>query len=131
MICTRIKVVSAAVLTAVLFFAGCSTVPKEIPEDLSASELTVLAQEQTDKGNNRGAEVYYQTIIDRYEYDASARIAAEFEIAHIKVKQRRWDEASQRLQALIAQYGTDTSMSLPPEYLKLAEIDLAKVPAGG
>ncbi len=117
-------------LAAAFLFAACSTVPKEIPEELSAPELTVLAQEQIDKGNNRGAEVYYQTIIDRYEYDASARIAAEFEIAHIKVKARKWDEASQRLAAIIAQYNEDTTMRLPPEYRKLAEIDIAKIPAG-
>ncbi|MDR2897714.1 MAG: hypothetical protein LBU99_02785 [Spirochaetaceae bacterium] len=125
---TRIKLFFGTVLLTAVFLGACSTVPREIPEELSAAELTVLAQEQYDKGSNKGAEIYYQTIIDRYEYDTSARIAAEFEIAHLKIKEKKWSEASERLQAIILQYQSDATMSLPPEYRKLAETDLAKIP---
>ena len=55
-------------------------------------------------------------------------VAAEYEIAHIRVKQKKWDEAQQMLERIVSYYeGTEAGL-LPPHYKKLALIDLDKIP---
>jgi len=55
-------------------------------------------------------------------------VAAEYEIAHIRIKQKKWVEAKEMLDRIVSYYdGTDLSV-LPPHYKKLALIDLKKIP---
>jgi outer membrane protein assembly factor BamD (BamD/ComL family) len=95
---------------------------------MSAPELSVKAQMALDKNNYKAAEVYYQVIIDRYGSDMAARTAAEFEIAHMRIKKSKWDEAKPMLEEIIKRYESTGGAGLPPEYLVLAKNDLAKIP---
>lgn len=122
---TRIPIVAVG---AVLILLGCQTAPKNIPQELSADELTNLAQASYDKGNVRAAQAYYEAIIIRYGDQMDKLVEAEYEIAHIKVKQKRWRQAIPDLQRILSYYETDTTGSLPPAFKKLAELDMAKVP---
>ncbi len=119
-------------LGAVLLLAlqGCMSVPDpaSVPADLSIAELNQQGQKAFDASNYKAAEVYYQLIIDRYGTDLSALTGAEFEIAHLRVKQKSWEDAKTRLEAIIARYGESGGASLPPEYLVLARNDLARIP---
>lgn len=114
-----------------LAIAGCASVPdpSEIPQETTVLELSQLGQEAIDDSNYKAAEVYYQTIIDRYGSDPAALTAAEFEIAHLRMKKKEWADAKARLEAIIARYETAGGASLPPEYLVLAKNDLARIPA--
>lgn len=123
---------SASLATMIaLAFAGCASIPDPatIPQDTTVLELSQLGQEAIDDSNYKAAEVYYQTIIDRYGTDPSALTAAEFEIAHIRMKKKEWVDAKARLETIIARYETAGGASLPPEYLVLAKNDLARIPA--
>lgn len=123
--------VSVLVGAFILFAAaGCMTVPdpSSIPEGTSVAELSQLGQSALDDNNYKAAEVYYKTIIDRYGSDMRSVTAAEFEIAHLRVKQGKWEDAKIRLDALIARYETTGGADLPPEYLVLARNDLARIP---
>lgn len=111
-----------------LILSGCHTVPKNIPADLSADELINLAQASYDKGNTRAAQVYYETILIRYGDQMDKVVEAEYEIAHMKVKQKKWQQAIPDLQRVVSYYETDTTGTLPPAFRKLAELDMAKVP---
>ncbi len=122
---TRILIVT---LAAVLVLFGCQAVPKDIPPELSADELINLAQASYDKGNVRAAQTYYETIIIRYGDQMDKLVEAEYEIAHLKVKQKKWQQAIPDLQRVLSYYETDTTGSLPPAFKKLAELDMAKVP---
>lgn len=114
----------------ITFFAmGCYSVPEEIPADLTAEELIQLAQFSYDSGNTKAAQAYYETIIIRYSHDINLLIEAEYEIAHMKIKERKWAQAVPDLQRILHYYETDTTGTLPLAYKKLAQIDLAKVPA--
>jgi outer membrane protein assembly factor BamD (BamD/ComL family) len=111
---------------------GCVT-PKGkaaeiIPEGVSVLKLTQSAQDAFAAGNVEKATRYYQTIIDRFGDDPAARIAAEFEIAHLSVKRRDWDKALSLLDAILSQYEHDAAYTLPRAYQKLAELDRAKIP---
>ncbi len=114
--------------TVLLCLCSCMTAPKSVPEDATVEELTLLGQQSLDISNYKAAEVYYSTIIKRYGSDLTSLIAAEYEIAHIRVKQKRWDEAKEMLDRIVSYYDGDETAVIPPHYKKLALIDLAKIP---
>lgn len=111
-----------------IILVSCQSVPKNIPQDLTADELTILAQRCFDSSNYKGSEAYYQAIIDRYGTDITLLVSSEYEIAHLYIKQKKWDKAQIKLNLVISYYDDSLSGILPPEYLKLAQIDLEKIP---
>jgi len=118
-------------LSIVLIISGCMTVPKsgDVPADKTVIQLSQMGQESLDKSNYKAAQVYYQLIIDRFGTDIKALTAAEFEIAHIKIKQKNYTEARTMLEAIAARYETAGSVGLRPEYLVLVKNDLARITA--
>lgn len=111
-----------------IIFSNCGTVPDEnkVPYDMTAIDLTQKAQEAFDINNYRGAKAWYKIILKRFGTDISVRTAAEYEIAHILIKQRKWSEADALLAEIIARYEGLGGMKLPPEFYKLAKIDYTK-----
>jgi outer membrane protein assembly factor BamD (BamD/ComL family) len=109
---------------------GCKSVPteEEISQELSAAELIQLAQTSYDNSNTAASEVYYQVLVNRYGDDIANRITGEFELAHIKIKQKKWAEALPMLNKILGYYDALDSYLLPQEYKKLVTIDLAKIP---
>lgn len=119
-------------LLIILFFSflvSCVNIPKseEVPFELGPQELIVLAQREADNNNYRGAKAYYQIMIDRYGTDANILNIGEFEIAHILIKQKKYDEALFLLEQVLARFEGVGSALLKPEYKKLAEIDIKKI----
>jgi outer membrane protein assembly factor BamD (BamD/ComL family) len=114
-----------------LAVSGCQSVPDpaSISTDKTVAELSQDGQSALDDNNYRAAEVYYQLIIDRYGDDIGAKTAAEFEIAHIRLKKKAWNDAAARLDAIIARYDAEGGAGLPPEYLVLAKNDRARIPS--
>lgn len=118
---------SAALL---LTMSGCQSVPNpaDIPTEMTVPELNQSAQTAFDKSNYRAAAVYYQTVIDRFGSDLGVLTAAEFELAHLKMKKKAWSDARTRLETIIARYESTGGAGLPPEYLVLAKNDLKRIP---
>ena len=117
----------ALTFLAIIFVVSCASIPKDIPLELSAKELNQKAQECTAAENYAGAEVYYKTLIQRYGMDTSVLIPAEFELAHVYIKQKKYDKAKPLLEKVLSYYEFDNG-TLPREYKKLAQIDLNKIP---
>ncbi len=113
---------------ALLFLWSCSSVPSEAPVEWSIDEINRQAQTYMDKGNYKAAEFMYQTLIQRYGTDMSVLASSEYELAHIKIKQKKWAEAKPMLEKVLSYYDSPDSSSLPPEFKKLAAIDLEKIP---
>ncbi len=109
-----------------VLFSACTSIPKDIPLDITAKELNQKAQECTAVSNYAGAEVYYKTLIQRFGMDISVLIPAEFELAHVYIKQKKYDNAKPLLEKVLSYYEVD-STNLPREYKKLAQIDLDKI----
>ncbi len=86
-----------------------------------------MGQNALDRNNYAAAEIYYDTVLERYAGDIRVVTAAEYEIAHIRVKQEHWADAKPLLEKIIARYETTGGAGLPPEYLVLARNDLARV----
>ena len=110
---SKITCFSVLALVILGIFTSCTSIPKEIPLELSAKELN--------------QKVYYQTLIQRYGMDISVLIPAEFELAHVYIKQKKYDKAKPLLEKVLSYYEVGAT-NLPREYKKLAQIDLAKIP---
>jgi len=120
-------ITSILVLFTVLTFFGCQSVPTDIPTDITEAELTKLAQAAYDNGNTKAATIYYETIIERFGNNPESFVSANFELAHLLVKEKKYNDAKPILEEILGLYTEDFSNSLPPEYKKLAQIDLEKI----
>ncbi len=114
---------------AAVVFAGCSSVPMEADENLSEKELVQLAQTSYDEGNIEAALFYYKTVVDRFGNKDDSYIMAKYEIAHLYVKDGKYDEAKPILLDVLSFYeDEEAARTLNAAYKKLARIDLAKIP---
>ena len=104
---------------------SCSSVPKEIPTDKTLEELKLQAYEYSAKGKYDASEKYYRTIIERFGTNVEVQVSCEFEIAHLYVKQKKFNKAEPLLNKVLSYYEIDPS--LPAQYKKLAALDLQKV----
>jgi hypothetical protein len=113
-----------------LGLTSCESVPlaEDVPADLSSAELIQLAQTSYDKGRVATAELYYNVLIARFYDVLPVRLSGEFEIAHIKIKQKKWEEAISLLTLVNSYYEGENGYALPPEYSKLVALDMKKVP---
>ena len=118
---------STAFLAATLLFSSCLTV-KDVPEDMSAADLLLEAQNAYDRGSSRKALVYYEALAERYGSDATAYITARYETAHIYIKKHKWAKAEPILQEVIEIYRNMPAGIVSASFQKLAEADLAKIP---
>ena len=99
---------------------------KDLPNDLTEKQLQQRAHSYLDKGDYRSANLIYEEILVRFGDNLSSRVAAEFEIAHIKVSRKQWKEAEEILTRILGYYESD-AYGLPSEYRKLALIDMKRV----
>jgi outer membrane protein assembly factor BamD (BamD/ComL family) len=114
----------------ILCLAACKSLPKEedIPPDLSAAALTQLAQTSYDGGNIALSELYYRVLAQRFANELAIRLSAEYEIAHIKIKQKKWEDAAAMLATILDYYKKENAYTLPQAYYKLAVLDMKKIP---
>ena len=117
-------VVLAALLPAFLALS-CATQQASISEDLSAAELIQRAQEASDRNRFHLSLQYYQTLINRYPYDIDSICAAEYEIAFIHFKQKKYDIAKVEFSDLIERYNTPDGALLPSQFRILSQKILA------
>ena len=110
-------------------FYSCESLPKDPPpSDMSDREIIQLAQSAYDKNHYRVAEYYYKILLQRYGNYTNDYVEGRFELAHLYLKQKKYDIAVPMLQEIIDIYDTSVPGSLPGEYIILAKSDLAKVP---
>jgi outer membrane protein assembly factor BamD (BamD/ComL family) len=114
---------------AVLPIQSCSTV-KEIPTDLSAAQLIQLGQDAYGNAQYKNAEIYYRTVISRYGMDNSIYVEARYELGHLYIKEKNYDAAYKSLKEILDLYASTAPGTLPGAYNKLAQIEMAKIPAG-
>ena len=123
--------ITKSVFLAIIFllslvFISCNTLPKDIDEEVGPEDMIIKAQQYSDEGKTRAAEIMYNRQLDQYGSDTNYRIIAEFEIAHIKLKAHKYAEAKPLYEDIINIYDS-TYESLPGKYLVLAKNDLARL----
>ncbi|MDR0562195.1 MAG: hypothetical protein LBG73_05850 [Spirochaetaceae bacterium] len=110
-----------------LLFALCGCVSKAPIPDLTPPELIQQAQAASDKNKYTQALRYYEAILERYPSYIDEICAAEYEIAFIHYKQKKYDQASAEFAALLTRYDTPDAELLPPQFKRLAELGLQKI----
>jgi outer membrane protein assembly factor BamD (BamD/ComL family) len=106
-------------LAAVMFYA-CAGGPLNISEDLSPSELIQRAQEASDRNRYKVALQYYRVLLERNLYNIDLVCTAEYEIAFIYYKQKKYAQAKEGFNDLLERYNTPDEELLPPQFKLLA-----------
>jgi outer membrane protein assembly factor BamD (BamD/ComL family) len=113
-------------LAAALFVFACAGGP-DIPDGLSPAELIQRGQEASDKNRHTAALRYYEALLDRYVTNIDLVCAAEYEIAFIHYKQKKYETAKAEFHALLERYNTPDEELLPRQFKKLANIVLEQI----
>jgi len=114
------------VLLSVLFVTACTTVAN-IPEGLSPAELIQRAQEARDKNRYGVAMQYYQVLLERNITNIDLVCEAEYEIAFIQYKQKKYTQAKAGFYALLERYEILGRENLPPQFEILARRVLSTI----
>jgi len=117
-------------LLAVLLFSSCVTATN-ISEELTPAELIQRAQEATDKNRFKTAFLYYEALYERNRNNIDLTITAEYEIANIHYKQKKYNQAQSEFTAVLEYYNTPDEELLPQHFKRLAQIGLDKIEAKG
>ena len=115
----------AGFLVVTFFTAGlalsCASKPVVIPDDLTVAELIQRAQEASDRNRYNVSLQYYETIIERFPLDIDSICAAEYEVAFIHYKQKKYDIAKVEFTDLLDRYNTPDEELLPPQFKILSQ----------
>lgn len=115
------------ILASGLFFASCATAPK-IPENATSTQLIQMGQDALEVSNHTAAETYYITVIQRYGMDTATYIEASYELGHLYLKQKKYDEAYRKFDEILGIYSNAEIGTVPASYKKLAEMGIEKIP---
>ncbi len=108
------------------FFFSCVSSTLDVADDATSIEIIQLAQTSLDRGMKKRAISYYELLLRRYGMNTNLYIEARFEIAHIYMKQRRYEEAIPIYDEIIDLYNTSAPGQFPGVFRKLSEKDLEK-----
>lgn len=107
-------------------FSSCAS-NKPIPEDLTAQELIQNGQNHFERGHYKEALRYYNAVTERYTDSLPLYVEASYEIAHLFMKQKKYNLAQPILQEIVDLYKNVAPGELPGAYQKLAQLELNKI----
>jgi tetratricopeptide (TPR) repeat protein len=107
--------------------AACASVPPDLSEDTTAEKLVQRAQEASDKNNYKTALLYYQALLERNQTNYDWILTAEYEIAFIHYKQKKYGEAREEFNALLLRYESPDAELLPQQFKRLSTIVLKSI----
>jgi tetratricopeptide (TPR) repeat protein len=117
----------ALISVAALCFAACATGTLNIPQELTPAELIQRAQEASDRNRYNQALQYYTALLERNSFNIDLICAAEYEIAFIHYKQKKYSQAKEEFKSLLERYDTPDGDLLPPQFKRLATIVLERI----
>ena len=116
----------AGILLILVLVLSCAT-QVVISDDLTPAELIQRGQEASDRNRYSVALQFYEAIIDRFPYDIDSICAAEYEIAFIHYKQRKYDLAKTEFNNLLERYNIPDEELLPPQFKILSQKILERI----
>jgi outer membrane protein assembly factor BamD (BamD/ComL family) len=114
-----------ALILTLLFSACASTI--NISQDLSPAELIQRAHEAMDRNRYKVAIQYYQALYDRNSSNIDLIITAEYHIAFIHYKQKKYEQAKEGFNGILAYYDTPDEELLPKHFKRLSQIVLNNI----
>jgi outer membrane protein assembly factor BamD (BamD/ComL family) len=113
-------------LGIIFLFSACAS-SVNISGDLSPAELIQRAQEASGRNRYNAALQYYQALLDRNRDNIDLIITAEYEIAFIHYKQKKYQQAREELNNVLEYYNTPDEELLPGQFKRLAQIVLESI----
>ena len=109
------KQVLLFMMLIVLLLTSCHSLKKDLENpDLTPEEFFQKAQEAViDWNRYKLAIQFYEEFMRRYPDMKNKIIEAEYEIAFIKFKQKKYDEAEERFNQILDKYNTDDAVYYP------------------
>jgi outer membrane protein assembly factor BamD (BamD/ComL family) len=104
------------VFAAALCIFSCASGSVIISGELSPAELIQRAQEASDKNRYKTALQYYQALYDRNATNIDLICTAEYEIAFIHYKQKKYIQARAEFNALLERYNAYNEEDLPQQF---------------
>jgi len=117
----------AGFIFIVVLAVSCASKPVVIPDDFTAAELIQRAQEASDRNKYNVSLQYYEAIIQRFPFDIDNICAAEYEIAFIHYKQKKYEPAKAGFNELLERYNTPDEALLPPQFKILSQKILTRI----
>jgi outer membrane protein assembly factor BamD (BamD/ComL family) len=106
---------------------ACSTSPVVISTEMTSEELVQRAQEASDRNRYNTALQYYQALLERNQTSYDWLLTAEYEIAFIHYKQKKYREAETELNTLLNRYDSPDAELLPQQFRRLCTIVLESI----
>lgn len=121
------KIIFISAIFLALNLISCKTV-KEIPQDLTVAQLIQKGQDAYGLTDYDGAEAYYLAAIERFGDNTNNYIEIKYELGHLYLKTKDYNKAHAAFTEILELYDYASAGLLPPEYKKLAQIGLSKIP---
>ncbi|MCL2130338.1 MAG: hypothetical protein FWH35_08300 [Treponema sp.] len=123
----EMKIKTILIFLTAFWAVSCASKPVVIPYELTVMEMIQRAQEASDRNKYKVSLQYYETIIERFPYDIDNVCGAEYEIAFIHYKQKKYDIAKAEFNLLLDRYNTADEELLPPQFKILSNKILANI----
>jgi outer membrane protein assembly factor BamD (BamD/ComL family) len=107
--------------------ASCHTGPLKLSDDVTAAALIQQAQSAYDWNRYSLAIQYYEAVPERFPDDIDQVCEAQYEIARIHYKQKKYAQAREEMEALRNRYDTEEGEILPTKFRILSEIVLGQI----
>ena len=122
----NLRFITLIIVVALCLFA-CATGKLNIPEDLTPAELIQRAQEASDRNRYNHALQYYMALLERNSTNIDLVCTAEYEIAFIHYKQKKYSQAKDGFNSLLERYNSPEGHLFPPQFKRLAAIVLERI----
>ena len=117
----------AALVGVALLGVSCKTAPVVVADGLSPAEIVQRAQEASDANRFGDAIVYYQAILDRFPTNMQYVCQADYEIAFIHFKEKKYGQAKDEFDTLLARYDSPDAQLLPAQYKVLSDLIVKEI----
>lgn len=122
------NIASIILASSLAFLASCASNQAEIPAELTAQELIQKGQDRFESKDYKNALRYYNAVTERYADSLPVYVEASYEIGHIYMKQKKYEQASAVFNEIIDLYSKTSPGEVPGAYEKLSKLELAKIP---
>ncbi|MBD5414157.1 MAG: hypothetical protein HDR52_07050 [Treponema sp.] len=119
----------ALFITMIVMFVicSCNSVP-EIPPSATSTQLIQLGQDSLSLKNYVAAETYYNAVIQRYGMDTKVYIEARYELGHMYLQQKKYQEAYRNFFEILEIFENAEYGSIPASFKKLAQMGIENIP---
>ena len=122
----KIKLLISTIIISFAFIS-CASTPS-IPEEATATQLIQMGQDALELSNYKAAETYYLAVIQKYGTDPAIYVEARYELGHMYLKQKKYDDAYKSFSEIQNIYASSDFGKIPGTFKKLSQIGLDQLP---